>query len=124
MHMRTFKIISFYILIAIPQFLFFIPYIVLADEWILESQIAKDTWGMEEQSPKYEWGLEDLTSKHEKAIALYSTMMVRHGTVFTTVTACGSMVSMDSGLRISLLLVIKALYFITMATHGLNRRAM
>ncbi|MBM3887315.1 hypothetical protein FJ364_05285 [Candidatus Dependentiae bacterium] len=67
MYMRTFKNISFYILIAIPQFFFFIPYIVLADEWILESQTAKDTWGLEEQSPKYEWGLEDLTSKHEKS---------------------------------------------------------
>jgi len=65
--MRTFKIISFYILIAIPQFFFFIPYIVLADEWGLESQIAKDTWGLEEQSPKYEWGLEEQTLKHEKS---------------------------------------------------------
>lgn len=55
-HMRTFKIISFYILIAIPQFLFFIPYTILADKW-----------GLDNQSLKYEWGLEEQTLKHEKS---------------------------------------------------------
>jgi len=54
--MRTFKIISFYILIAIPQFFFFIPDIILADEW-----------GLDNQSLKYEWGLEEQTPKHDKS---------------------------------------------------------
>lgn len=33
---------------------FFIHSVALADEWILESQIAKDTWGLEEQTLKHE----------------------------------------------------------------------
>src|SRR3972149_101883 len=65
--MRTFKNISFYILVAIPQFFFFIPYIVLADEWGLDNQSLKYEWGLDEQTVKNEWGLEEQTPKHNKS---------------------------------------------------------